>query len=136
MIIAIDFDGTIVEHKYPDIGKPVPKAFYWMKKWQGAGARLILWTMRADGQRDGDVLTDAVEFCGMHGITFFGINKNPEQHTWTASPKAYAKIYLDDAAYGVPLVKDPNGGKSYVNWEIVGPDIMEKILALKSPLRT
>ncbi len=50
MKVAIDFDGTIVEHKFPEVGKPVPGAIEWMKKWQDAGAQLILWTMRSDGQ--------------------------------------------------------------------------------------
>jgi len=46
MIIAIDFDGTIVDHRYPDVGEPCPGSFEWMRKFQAAGAKLILWTMR------------------------------------------------------------------------------------------
>ena len=54
MFIAIDFDGTIVDHRFPEIGKPVPGAFEWMKKFKEAGAKLILWTMRSDGQANGE----------------------------------------------------------------------------------
>ena len=127
--VAVDFDGTIVEHVFPDIGKPVPGAFKWLKKIQKAGARLILWTMRSDGQSSGDVLTQAVEFCAKHGIEFFGVNQNPEQK-WSTSPKAYAHIYIDDAAFGCPLVESKRcGGRPMVDWDAVGPKVVEMIEA-------
>jgi hypothetical protein len=107
-IIAVDFDGTIVEHEFPEIGRPVPGAFEWMKKWQQAGALLILWTMRSDGRtgggrENGPVLTEAVEFCRKNGVEFHAVNANPSQAVWTSSPKVYAHIYVDDAAAGCPL---------------------------------
>lgn len=132
--IAIDFDGTIVEHVFPEIGKPVPGAFKWLKKFQKAGARLILWTMRSDGQDAGDVLTQAVEFCREHGVEFFGVNCNPEQSSWTTSPKAYAQIYVDDAAFGCPLRENPRmGGRPFVDWDAVGPSLLTTIESLASP---
>lgn len=133
MIIAVDFDGTIAEHEFPDIGRPVPGAFEWMKKWQEAGAKLILWTMRSDGRsgegkENGPVLTDAVEFCRENGVEFWGVNENPEQKSWTCSPKQYAHVYVDDAAYGCPLRK---ASKSHVrpcvDWEKVGPAILAQL---------
>jgi hypothetical protein len=128
MNIAIDFDGTIVEHVFPEIGKPVPGAFKWMKRLQKAGAKLILWTMRSDGQSHGDVLSQAVELCRDNGIEFFGVNGNPEQHTWTTSPKAYAHVYVDDAAFGCPLRENPRvGGKPFVDWDTVGPKLLAEI---------
>jgi hypothetical protein len=128
MNIAIDFDGTIADHVFPDIGKAVPGAFKWLKKFQKAGARLILWTMRSDGQECGDVLTAAVEFCRKNGIEFFGINGNPEQHSWTTSPKVYAHIYVDDAAFGCPLRDNPRmGGRPFVDWDAVGPAILAQL---------
>jgi hypothetical protein len=128
MNIAIDFDGTIVDHRFPEIGKPVPGAFKWMKRLQKAGAKLILWTMRSDGQSHGDVLSQAVELCRDNGIEFFGVNGNPEQHTWTTSPKAYAHVYVDDAAFGCPLRENPRvGGKPYVDWDTVGPKLLAEI---------
>lgn len=126
MFIAIDFDGTIAEHEFPKIGRPVPYAFTYMRTFRDLGAKLILWTMRSDGQAHGDVLTQAVEFCRQHGIEFYGVNGNPEQRAWTSSPKAYAQIYIDDAALGCPLVY-PKSGSPYVNWEQVGPRVIDMI---------
>ena len=93
MFIAVDFDGTIAEHDYPDIGLAVPGAFKWMREWQDAGAKLMLWTMRSDTEGDGPTLTQAVEFCKANGVEFYGVNKNPSQSSWTNSPKCYANIY-------------------------------------------
>ena len=94
MKIAVDFDGTIVDHRFPDIGKPVPGAFRWLEALQDAGAKLILFTMRSDGQQYGDVLTDAVEFCRKNGIEFYGVNRDPDQD---ASSHVPAFRELEDA---------------------------------------
>ena len=122
--IAIDFDGTIAEHEFPLIGNPVPEAFYWMKQFQDAGATLILWTVRSDGQINGDVLDDAIEFCSGYGVDFKMVNNNP-QKDFNTGPKAYANIYIDDAAFGCPLIY--NGRKPYVDWHIVGPAVLDMI---------
>lgn len=133
MIIAVDFDGTIVEHEFPDVGAPVHGSFRWMKEWQDAGAKLILWTMRSDGRtgegkENGPVLTDAVEFCRANGIEFHAVNGNPEQKSWTQSPKAYAHVYVDDAAFGCPIRPSMKmGNRPVVDWEIVGPAVLELI---------
>lgn len=130
MIICVDFDGTIVEHRFPDIGEPVPGALEWMRRWQQAGAKLILWTMRSDGDRNGPVLTAAVEYCRRGGVEFWGINTNPAQSDWTSSPKAYAHIYVDDAAFGCPLRESKRaGGRMMVDWGVVGPAVMAIIEA-------
>ncbi len=129
-IVAVDFDGTIAEHDtFPKIGRAVPGAFEWMKKWQEAGAALILWTMRSDGRVNvGDVLQQAVDFCRENGIVFHGINKLPGQETWTKSPKAYAHIYVDDLAFGCPLRDSQDmGARRIVDWEVVGPAILSQI---------
>jgi hypothetical protein len=126
MQIAIDFDGTIAEHQYPLIGPPVPGAFEWMRRFQLAGAQLILWTMRSGRQLD-----EAVKFCRENDIEFYGVNTNPTQKRWTQSPKAYAHIYIDDAAYGCPLLVSPLG-RAYVDWSIVGPDVLERIKTWKA----
>lgn len=114
MIIAIDFDGTIVEHCFPEIGKPVEGAFEWMKKFQEAGALLILWTMRSNRAKR-FYLAEAVRFCEDEGVVFWGVNENPDQIEWTTSPKAHAQICIDDRAIGCPM-KDGS-----VDWSIVGP---------------
>ncbi len=130
MILAIDFDGTIVDHQFPAIGEPVPGAFRWLKEFQAAGAKLILWTMRSDGDKNGPTQTDAVEFCRANGIEFFGVNANPDQWTWTVSPKAYAHIYVDDSGINCPLRDNPRmGGRPYVDWSVVGPMVMERLTA-------
>ena len=98
-IIGIDFDGTIVEHKYPEIGNPVPGALETMKDLIQQGHKIILWTMRS-----GKELDEAVAYLQENGITPWGVNQNPEQD-WSTSPKAYAQIYIDDAALGCPLEK-------------------------------
>ncbi len=128
LVIAVDFDGTIVEHKYPDIGKPVPGAIEWMKSFQAAGAKLILWTMRSHGREDGsNPLQEAIDYCANNGVEFWGVNSNPDQHTWTQSPKAYANVYIDDAALGCPLAMTlgPKDAKPSVDWSIVGPAVMK-----------
>lgn len=122
-IIGIDFDGTIADHLYPDIGEPVPGAFYWMKEFQKAGAKLVLWTMRSD-----ETLDDAVKYCKERGIEFWGVNQNPEQHTWTSSPKAYCQIVIDDNMACCPMKINPRvGGRNYVDWDVVGPWVIDKI---------
>jgi hypothetical protein len=128
MLLAIDFDGTIVEHRYPRIGAPVPGAIQWLRRFQELDARLILWTMRSDSPQSGPMLTEAVAFCRSQGVNFFGVNGNPEQQSWTSSPKAYAKVYIDDAAFGCPLVFPP-GGRPYVDWDVVGPAVESRLLA-------
>jgi hydroxymethylpyrimidine pyrophosphatase-like HAD family hydrolase len=96
-IIAVDFDGTIVEDRYPSIGKPMMFAFETMKMLQKDGHRLILWTYREDSE-----LHDAVEFCKKEGIEFYAVNKNfPEEIYDPSIPrKLKADIFIDDRNIG------------------------------------
>ena len=71
MIIAVDFDGTIVEHKYPSIGKEIPFAIETLKKLQQERHFLILWSVR-----EGRLLEEAVEFCRQRGLEFYAVNSN------------------------------------------------------------
>lgn len=114
MIFGIDFDGTVVEHKYPDIGEAVPLALNTLKKLQENSHELILWTMRSDNYLD-----EAVKYLEDNGIKLFGINENPEQVSWTHSPKAYCHLYIDDAALGCPLIYPLDGRRPYVDWESI-----------------
>jgi len=136
VIVAVDFDGTLVDHVYPEIGKPVEGAFDWLRRFKEAGAFLILYTMRADERGSKSIamfpgerkfLSEAVEFCREQGIEFDALNRNPTQDEWTSSPKAYAHIYLDDAAFGCPLTPPRNGGRPTVDWSVVGPAVLEMI---------
>lgn len=127
MLIAIDFDGTIVEHAYPEIGSAVPGALETLKELHEHGHKLILFTMRS-----GEFLDEAEEYLKENGISLYGVNRNPEQHNWTTSPKVYAKRYIDDAALGVPLIHPRDGGRAYVNWtEIRRLLVVEGVLPAK-----
>ena len=127
MFICVDFDGTIVDHCFPEIGREAPRALYWLKRLQEDGARLILFTMRSDSGIGGSMLTDAVEFLQRNGIELYGVNMNPDQRTWTESPKAYADVYVDDAGFGCPLIRPEGFRRPCVDWETVGPALLERL---------
>lgn len=99
MIIAVDFDGTIVEHKYPAIGKEIPFAIDTLKKLAKEQHRIILWTVR-----QGKLLEDAVNYCKEQGLEFYAINRNyPEEKE--NSPSSYirklqADLWIDDRNVG------------------------------------
>jgi len=95
--IAVDFDGTIVDHEYPQIGKEKLFAFLTLKELNKKGARLILWTFRT-----GKELEEAVEFCRRNGVEFYAVNKNyPEEiMNESVSRKIDADIFIDDKNIG------------------------------------
>ncbi|MCL1614952.1 hypothetical protein M3090_00815 [Bacteroides sp. ET71] len=98
MIIAVDFDGTIVEHRYPDIGPELPFAIETLKRLRDEHHKLILWTVR-----EGRLLDEAVRFCRERGLTFYAVNANyPEesrQHE-TYTRKLKADLFIDDRNLG------------------------------------
>ncbi len=95
--IAVDFDGTIVQNAYPDIGKPIIFAFETLKKLQEEGNLLILWTYRS-----GNKLQEAVDFCKSNGIEFYAVNKSyPEEvMSGSISRKIHADLFIDDRNIG------------------------------------
>ena len=99
MIIAIDFDGTLVEHKYPEIGKEIPFAFETLRRLQQDKHRLILWTVR-----EGRLLDEAITFCRERGIEFYAINRDyPEEEKGANrhySRKLKADLFIDDRNLG------------------------------------
>jgi hydroxymethylpyrimidine pyrophosphatase-like HAD family hydrolase len=105
-ILAIDFDGTIVEDAYPKIGKPIIFAFDTLKQLQNQGHRLILWTYRS-----GRKLQEAVDFCKKNDIEFYAVNKSyPEEVLDNSiSRKIHADIFIDDRNFG----DLPDWGKIY-----------------------
>jgi len=114
-IYAIDFDGTIVTHEYPKIGKPIPYCIETLQRIIEQGGKIILYTMRS-----GELLAQAVEYLINNDIKLWGVNKNPMQHRWTDSPKVFANIYIDDAALGTLTMQDPNfSDRQYVDWVMV-----------------
>ncbi len=97
-IIAIDFDGTVVEDKYPKIGKPMIFAFETLKRLESDGHRLVLWTYR-----HGSRLREAVDFCADNGIEFYAVNSSfsgEEYDLKTQSRKINADIFVDDRNVG------------------------------------
>ncbi|MFD0862680.1 BT0820 family HAD-type phosphatase [Sungkyunkwania multivorans] len=96
LIIAVDFDGTIVEDAYPSIGEAKLFAFETLKRLQDDGHRLILWTYRA-----GKKLDEAVDFCKKNGVEFYAINCSYEGEIMEGqSRKINADIFIDDRNYG------------------------------------
>jgi hypothetical protein len=95
--IAIDFDGTIVEHKYPEIGEEKLFAFETLKELQKRGCMLILWTYRT-----GKELEEAIEFCRQRGVEFYAVNKNYPEEKFEENivRKIEADIYIDDRNIG------------------------------------
>lgn len=99
MIIAVDFDGTIVTHDYPRIGKPIPFAIDTLKKLQADGHQLILWSVR-----EGELLQEAVDYCQQKGLEFYAINASfPEEKQLSTADtprKIIADLYIDDRNLG------------------------------------
>lgn len=97
MVIAVDFDGTIVTHKYPRIGEEIPFAIESLKLIQQEGRHLlILWTVR-----EGDLLDEAVAFCKERGLIFYAANKNnPEEDSARTPRKLMADMFIDDRNFG------------------------------------
>ncbi|MBN2598090.1 BT0820 family HAD-type phosphatase [Labilibaculum sp.] len=97
MIIAVDFDGTIVQHKYPEIGNEIPFAIESLMALQKEGHQIILWTYRTE-----ENLFEAVDFCEKRGLEFYAVNSNypEEEFDDTISRKIYADLYIDDRNFG------------------------------------
>ncbi len=99
MTIAVDFDGTIVEHKYPKIGKERPFATMTLRKLIQDGHKLILWSVR-----EGELLDEAVEWCSQHGVTFYAVNRDFEEDTPENNPnysrKLKVQMFIDDRNVG------------------------------------
>lgn len=119
LTIAVDFDGTIVENRYPKIGKPVLFAIETLKKLQEDGHHLILWTYRT-----GRELEEAVEFCNSRGIDFYAVNKSyPEEiYDNSLSRKIQADYFIDDRNIG-----------GLMGWGEIYQKLDEKSVATNSP---
>lgn len=98
MIIAVDFDGTIVEHEYPKIGNPIPFAIETLLQIQNDGHILILWTVRR-----GDLLQEAIDYCAEKGLIFYAENENYRGETIEKSEysrKLKSDLFIDDRNLG------------------------------------
>jgi hydroxymethylpyrimidine pyrophosphatase-like HAD family hydrolase len=115
MKIAVDFDGTIVEHAFPLIGKEKYFAFKTLIELQKKGWQIILWTCRY-----GKELDEAIDFCRKKGLEFYAVNKNyPEEiYDTENSRKIEADLYIDDRNIG----GFPGWGEV---WQMLYPEIKE-----------
>jgi hypothetical protein len=97
MKIAIDFDGTIVEHKYPEIGEELLFAIETIKELQRQQHMIVLWTFRS-----GKYLDEAVEYCRKRGLEFYAVNKNYPEEVFdeSQSRKLNADLFIDDRNLG------------------------------------
>jgi hypothetical protein len=116
--LLIDFDGTVVEHAFPRIGKPMPQVFEVLKELQEAGWKLILWTCREDveGEPKMQFLTEAVEFCRQNGIEFDAVNESFEDFREgqpSLKRKPYATWCIDDRNLG-----------GFLGWDLVREAIL------------
>ena len=99
MTIAVDFDGTIVTHKYPNIGEEIPFAVDTLKMLRNDGHKLILWSVR-----EGELLDAAVQWCRDRGLEFYAVNRDYPEETTGNNPhfsrKLKADMFIDDRNLG------------------------------------
>lgn len=127
MIIAVDFDGTIVEHDYPKIGKPVPFAIETLKLLQKEkDFQLILWSVR-----EGALLQEAVDYCESKGLKFYAANKNFPEEEEPSPRKINADLFIDDKnlgglpEWGVIYKLIKSGENSLYNFDKLVNEFME-----------
>lgn len=109
LIIAVDFDGVLVEDKFPEIGKANEEAFEVLKKLNKAGHKLILNTCRTNAYKktNRQLLDEAVDFCVKNGLIFNSINENlPEviKKYGCDTRKISADYYIDDRNFGTHVI--------------------------------
>ena len=99
MLIAVDFDGTIVTHKYPEIGEEIPFAIDTLKMLRQDGHRIILWSVR-----ESQLLDEAVEWCRARGLEFYAVNNDYPEETFENNPhfsrKLKVDVFIDDRNIG------------------------------------
>ncbi len=94
-----------------EVGDDVPHAVNVLKRLNENQIKIIFWTIRSEG-----VLQDAVNWFIEREIEIWAVNKNPQQKFWSTSPKAYAPVYIDDAALGCPLKLFADGKRPFADW--------------------
>jgi hypothetical protein len=110
--ICIDFDGTVVTHEYPYIGKDIGSIPV-LNDLIMEGHKLILDTMRS-----GNELNDAIQWFEDNAIELYGIYADPNQKNWTTSPKAYGELSIDDRNLGCPKIFNPQLSKRpFIDWK-------------------
>ena len=115
--IVLDFDGTVVKHRYPLVGEDIG-AVPVLRKLVNNGHNLLLCTMRSHDSNGTDTLQPAIDWFKKNNLPLYGVNENPSQKEWTSSPKVYGNVYIDDASLGAPLKADDNDMPPFIDWSI------------------
>lgn len=132
-IIAVDFDGTLCERKYPDIGAPITPVIEYVKERKAAGDIIILWTCRV-----GEYLAYAVEWCKRQGLTFDYINENAPERVGQYggdTRKISADEYIDDKANPPSIITirrfiSMTSKRTKINAESVAENIYDEVAAI------
>lgn len=106
-ILAVDFDGTVVTHMYPQIGKEADDCVRVLKRVQEAGHKIVLWTCReTDPEAKTDYLRAAVEWMYESGLKLHNVNDTRESDDFRNPQglrrKVLADCYIDDRNIGIP----------------------------------
>lgn len=108
--IAVDFDGTLCENRFPEIGEARPDVVEYVQKQAAMGAKIILYTCRENGTRRA-LLEEAVEWCAAHAIPLYAVNENPDNDYGErfgvvgAGRKLYADLYIDDKSMDPAMIE-------------------------------
>lgn len=126
--VGLDIDSTVISHCYDQMDGKDLGAIPWLRICQDKyGARFLIHSMRA-----GPSAEIAKQWLEERGIRIYGINSQPGQENWTASPKCFAQLYVDDRAVGTPLL--PTGD---INWQLYGPMVLgavKRIQEIRDPV--
>lgn len=115
-IIAVDFDGTLCENKWPEISAANDELIEYLKKRQASGDKIILWTCRV-----GELLQQAVRFCYNRGLIFDAVNENlPETLEWMNddSRKIFANEYIDDRNVPIDICREKSSMERWAENEV------------------
>ena len=137
MTCNLDFDGTVVSQAFPSVGKNIG-AQRVLKELIYNNHKLILFTVRWDcpTNPENNYLTQAINWFKENDIELYGIQSDPEQSSWTNSPKSCAQIMIDDSALGCPIKYDTTISlKPFADWEKIREILIEKGL-IKKPIPT
>jgi hypothetical protein len=105
--IAVDFDGTLCEELYPEIGAAKTKVIEWVKARAAEGSKIILWTSRENVKGGRAFLDEAEAWCKEHEIPIDAVNENPFSK-YGYSRKVYVDVYLDNKSMNTSEIEERN----------------------------
>jgi len=118
-VVAIDFDGTLVGHAYPQIGPDAGAVPYLLELAKiDPCVKFVLWTCRSEGYE-----LAALKWCNANGLPIWHVAHNPTQKEFSNSRKLHAALFIDDRNPMVPLTR--TDGATHINWEVYGPALIE-----------